>query len=47
MLVFDPMLSMTLALLVGGGLATYFGTAQAIGGLDLRVALRELRRRKS
>jgi putative peptidoglycan lipid II flippase len=36
-----------LALLVGAGLAAYFGTAQAIGGLDLRVALRELRRRKS
>jgi putative peptidoglycan lipid II flippase len=36
-----------LAVLVGAGLAAYFGTAQAIGGLDLRVALRELRRRKS
>jgi len=35
-----------LAVLVGGGLATYFGVAQAIGGLDLRIALRELRRNR-
>jgi len=34
-----------LAALIGAGLAAYFGTAQALGGLDLREALRTLRRR--
>lgn len=36
-----------LALLVGTGLVAYFGTAHALGGLDLREALRMLRRRRS
>jgi putative peptidoglycan lipid II flippase len=36
-----------LAVLIAAGLATYFGTAQAIGGLDLREALRLMRRRKA
>jgi putative peptidoglycan lipid II flippase len=35
-----------LALLVALGIATYFGTAQAIGGLELRDALRMLKRRR-
>lgn len=35
-----------LALLVGAGLVTYFGAAQLLGGLDLREALRTLKRRK-
>jgi len=36
-----------LALLVVAGLTTYFGAAQLIGGLDLREALRLMRRRKA
>ncbi len=36
-----------LALLIGAGLVTYFGAAQLLGGLDLREALRSLRRRKA
>ncbi len=36
-----------LALLVVVGLITYFGAAQLIGGLDLREALRLMRRRKA
>jgi putative peptidoglycan lipid II flippase len=35
-----------LTLLVGAGLITFFGLAQAIGGLDLREAWRMLRRRR-
>ncbi|MGG5810760.1 murein biosynthesis integral membrane protein MurJ [Falsiroseomonas sp. CW058] len=35
-----------LALLVGAGLVAYFGAAQLLGGLDLREALRMMRRRK-
>jgi putative peptidoglycan lipid II flippase len=35
-----------LAVLIAAGLATYFATAQAIGGLDLGDALRMLRRRR-
>ena len=35
-----------LAVLIGAGLVTYFGTAQALGGLDLREALRMMWRRK-
>ncbi|OYW09872.1 MAG: hypothetical protein B7Z53_02065 [Rhodospirillales bacterium 12-71-4] len=34
-----------LAALILAGLVTYFGTAQLLGGLDLREALRMLRRR--
>jgi putative peptidoglycan lipid II flippase len=36
-----------LAVLIGAGLVTYFGAAQALGGLDLREALRSLRRRRT
>ena len=35
-----------LAALIGAGLVTYFGTAHLLGGLDLRDAMRMLRRRK-
>jgi putative peptidoglycan lipid II flippase len=35
-----------LALLILAGMATYFGTAQLLGGLDLREALRTMRRRR-
>ncbi|WP_237213840.1 murein biosynthesis integral membrane protein MurJ [Falsiroseomonas oryziterrae] len=35
-----------LALLIAAGMASYFGAAQALGGLDLRDALRTLRRRR-
>ncbi|MGG5823337.1 murein biosynthesis integral membrane protein MurJ [Falsiroseomonas sp. HW251] len=44
----DPWLRLgALVVLISAGMAAYFGTAQAIGGLDLRVALRELRRRRT
>jgi putative peptidoglycan lipid II flippase len=36
----------SLSLLVAGGMATYFGAAHLLGGLDLREALRMLRRRR-
>jgi putative peptidoglycan lipid II flippase len=35
-----------LALMIGAGMVAYFGTAQLIGALDLRDALRMLRRRR-
>jgi putative peptidoglycan lipid II flippase len=34
-----------LGMLIGAGMVTYFGVAQIIGGLDLRDALRMLKRR--
>jgi putative peptidoglycan lipid II flippase len=36
---------LALGFLVGAGMATYFGAAQVLGGLDLREAARMLRRR--